>query len=472
MTERLSHFRKIHMIGIKGAGMTALAELLTKQGIIVTGSDTSEVFFTDALLQKWQIQYAEQFDAKNIPSNVEAVIYSTAYSKEKNSELAFAFTLGVPVLSYPQALGMLTREKMTLAVCGTHGKTTTSALLAETLKMTGSDPSAIVGSRILNWEGNALAGSGEFLVLEADEYQNKLAEYTPFCVILTSVDFDHPDFFATKEQYEQVFKDFVARIPKHGVLVYCNDLSSVVNVAEVATCQKISYGFLPGADFHIDQFTPAQMGFVFEKNMPKQTFTVTTKNQSLGQFSLQLAGAHNTENAVAVLALCSYLKQDIERIRRAFEKFSGTERRFEYIGERYGTLLYDDYAHHPEEIIVTLRAFRELYPKRRLRVVFHPHTFTRTKALLAEFSQSFDSADEVYILDIYGSAREEQGGVSSLELVSRINQFVPGKATYVPSQEAVIEHLEETMGRQDVIITLGAGNVWEISHHLARVGDK
>ncbi|OIP59932.1 MAG: UDP-N-acetylmuramate--L-alanine ligase [Candidatus Moranbacteria bacterium CG2_30_45_14] len=456
------------MIGIKGAGMTALAELLTKQGIVVTGSDTEEIFFTDSILKKLNIRYQEGFDAKNIPDGVQAIIYSTAYSKEKNSELAVAYTRGIPVLSYPQALGMFTREKLTLAVCGTHGKTTTSALLAETLKFTGIDPSAIVGSRIMNWEGNALFGSGSYLVLEADEYQNKLAEYIPFGVILTSVDFDHPDFFPDRESYEQVFRDFVSRIPKHGVLVYCSDQSSVVKIAESATCQKISYGFLAGADFRISDYTPAEMGFVFDADVPRQTFQVSHNEQLLGTFRLKLAGTHNALNATAVLALCIYLKQDIERVRKAFEKFSGTERRFEYIGERYGALIYDDYAHHPEEIRATLKAFRELYPKRRLRVIFHPHTFSRTRAFLTDFAQSFDEADEVSVLDIYGSARETQGGVSSLDLVNLINRFIPDKAFYTPSEKELISHFEETIGRQDVIITLGAGNVWEISHHLAK----
>ncbi|MEI8096505.1 MAG: UDP-N-acetylmuramate--L-alanine ligase [Candidatus Moraniibacteriota bacterium] len=469
MEKKLSHFENIHMIGIKGAGMTALAELLSKQGVTITGSDTNEVFFTDSILQKLGIKYNEQFDEKNIPLTAQAIIYSTAYSPEKNIELAAAISSGLPILSYPEALGMLTREKLTLAICGTHGKTTTSALLADTLKFTGADPSAIVGSRIMSWEGNALYGSGEFLVLEADEYQNKLEKYTPFAVILTSVDFDHPDFFVDRDQYEQVFKDFVARIPKHGVLVYCNDQSSVVKIAESATCQKISYGFLPGADFQISEYAPTTMGFVFDADAPKQTFIVSNKGQSLGTFQLKLAGAHNTQNATAVLALCVHLKQDIERVKKTFEKFGGTERRFEYIGERYGALVYDDYAHHPEEIRATLLAFRELYPERHLRVVFHPHTFTRTKALLTDFAQSFDMADEVHVLDIYGSAREEQGGVSSSELVDLINRFIPGKASYAPSSTELIATLEKTMGRQDVIITLGAGNVWEISHALAHV---
>lgn len=469
MIERLSRFKRVHMIGIKGAGMTALAELLTKQGVAVTGSDIDEVFFTDGILKNLKIGYAEHFSPDNIPGNAQAVIYSTAYSQEKNPELAAAYERGLPVWSYPEALGMLTREKLTLAVCGTHGKTTTSALLAETLKHSGMDPSAIVGSRIVDWTGNALAGSGEYLVIEADEYQNKLAAYAPHAVILTSVDWDHPDFFPDKESYEQAFRDFIARIPRHGVLVYCSDSAAVASIAETAVCRKISYGALPGAQFQIRDYTPAKMGFVGEKDAFKQSFAVSREDEDLGTFRLKLAGLHNAQNAAAVLALALFLKQDIRRIRAAFEKFSGTERRFEYIGERYGALIYDDYAHHPEEIRATLLAFRELYPERRLRVIFHPHTFTRTKAFLTDFAQSFDAADEVTLLPIYGSAREVEGGVSSQDLADLINRFIPGKAHYAPDKEEFISDMEKTIGHQDVIITMGAGNVWEISHKLAHI---
>jgi UDP-N-acetylmuramate--alanine ligase len=210
------------------------------------------------------------------------------------------------------------------------------------------------------------------------------------------------------------------------------------------------------------------MGFVGERDALKQHFSVDGPEGPLGTFTLRLAGEHNAQNAAAVIALVSFLKFDMERVRDALEKFVGTERRFELIGERYGALMYDDYAHHPEEIRVTLKAFRELYPERRLRVIFHPHTFTRTKALLSDFAQSFDEADELILLDIYGSAREEQGGVSSEDLAVLINQIFPGKARVMSDYENVLAELEETIGRQDVIITLGAGNVWEISHKLAR----
>lgn len=468
MSERLSSFKNIHMIGIKGAGMAALAGLLVQRGAVVTGSDIDEVFFTDGILKKLGIRYAERFSPDNIPATAQAIIYSTAYARDKNDELAAAFEKDIPVLSYPEALGMLSREKLTLAVCGTHGKTTTSALLAETLRSCGADPSAIVGSRIASWGGNALSGSGQHLVLEADEYQNKLASYEPFAVILTSVDWDHPDFFPDEESYGRVFREFVARIPKHGVLVYCNDSAAVAKVAEAAQCRKIPYGSLPGAEFAVHDYAPEKMGFVGEADAVRQSFAVRQNDEELGTFRLRLAGVHNAHNAAAVLALCMFLKQDVERVRKAFEKFAGTERRFEYIGERYGALVYDDYAHHPEEIRATLRAFRELYPERRLRVVFHPHTFTRTKALLSDFAQSFDQADEVHILPIYGSAREEQGGVSSEDLANLINRFFPGKAEYAPSAEALTKRLEETAGHQDVIMTLGAGNVWEIAHTLAK----
>ena len=457
------------MIGIKGAGMTALSELLLHLGVRVTGSDSAEVFFTDAILKKLGITVNESFSPKNIPADADLIIYSTAYTQEKNQELAAALEGQIPVLSYPEALGALTKEKLTLAVCGTHGKTTTSALLADTLRYLGKDPSAIVGSRIMNWSGSALSGAGDYLVIEADEYQNKLVHYDPFAVILTSVDWDHPDFFPDRESYEQVFSEFVARIPAHGVLVYCADSASVGRVAAHARCRKVSYGTLSEADFQVVDYTPEKMGFIAEKEVFRQSFSVLHQGQKVASFRLKLAGVHNALNATAVFALLSVLKQDNDRIPGAFERFSGTERRFEYIGERHGALLYDDYAHHPEEIRATLRAFRDLYPEKKLSVIFHPHTFTRTKAFLTDFAQSFDDADRVMVLDIYGSAREEQGGVSSGDMTDLINRFFPGKAEYVSDIGNLIADIKKTMGRQDVIITLGAGNVWEISHALAHV---
>ncbi len=466
----LMTFERIHMIGIKGAGMAALAQIFVHQGKRVTGSDTDEIFFTDGILKALGVPVCEAFAPENIPADVEGIVYSTSYSPERNPELQAAFASGKPVFSYPEAVGVLTHEYLTLAVSGTHGKTTTSALLGHVLEQIGESPTAIVGSRIAAWGGGALLGTGPYLVLEADEYQNKLKEYQPFSVILTSADFDHPDFFADAEAYESVFRDFVRRIPPHGVLVYCQDSAAVMRIAAAAHCQKIPYGQGEGAVYRMTGYTPLQISSS-DSNFPLQHFSVLKEEKFFGEYDLRLAGRHNALNATAVIALLDFLRKERQPVISALATFPGTERRFEYVGEHFGALLYDDYAHHPEEIRVTLRAFREMFPDKTITVVFHPHTFTRTKALLHEFAQCFEDADRVYILDIYGSAREERGGVSSQDIVDLMERFAPGKSKVAHESEVLVSGLRKSMGRNDVIISLGAGDVWKVTHALVKSDD-
>lgn len=462
----LSDYSRWHLIGIKGAGMTALAELFIGIGKQVTGSDTPEVFYTDAILKRLKIPVKTLFDPAHLPKAAEAFVYSTAYTSENNPELAAARATGKPVWSYPEALGELTKEKMTIAVCGTHGKTTTSALLADVLRRAGTDPSAIIGSEIRSWGGSALSGGGPFLVIEADEYQNKLALYQPLGVILTSVDYDHPDFFPTVADYERVFAEFLARVPRHGFVVVCGDHARAEFLARDVKAARYTYGLLDGNDVRATQIrvlpeSERQGGML-------QEFTVEFRGESIGWFQTQLAGRHNIENALATIAVALHLKLDLELVRQGIAAFSGTKRRFEYLGEKKDALIYDDYAHHPAEIRATLAAFRELYPERRLRVIFHPHTFTRTRALLEEFSGSFEAADEVMVLDIYGSAREAQGGVASTDLVERINHFARDKASHAPDRDALVATLTRDIGRNDVIITMGAGDVWQVAVALLK----
>lgn len=457
----LSSAKRVHMIGIKGAGMTALAEILMGRGIYVSGSDTSEHFFTDDVLRKRGITPCEGFSPKNIPKNVDTVIYSTAYKPETNEELKSAFDRStLHVVSYPEAVGDITREKFSILVSGTHGKTTTSALLAETLKFLDEDPVALIGSKIEAWGGNALLGVGKYFVLEADEYQNKFQYYEPWSVLLTSVDWDHPDFFPDYESYKKTFREMLVRIPVHGFLIFWGDSASVATLASESNAQKFSYGFLPSNDIRIVEYT------VFQDGPFHQSFRLFDHDRDLGIFRLRLAGKHNALNASSVVAFLIALKFDLEKIRRGMENFFGTARRFEYIGKKNGALLYDDYAHHPEEIKATLLAFRELFSERNIIAVFHPHTFSRTKALLEEFSQSFDSADSVIVLDIYGSARETAGGVSSKDLVSLINRYHRSKAIHIPTIEEAISHLKECVNKNDVVVTLGAGDVWRIGTEL------
>lgn len=490
MNENFKDVKKVYVIGIKGSGVIGVVEILHLMGIEIVGSDTSEKFFTDSILKRLGIKYFESFSKDNVPADADFVIYSTAYNENNNVEMKEVKKRGLPMVSYPEILAYLFNEKWGIAICGTHGKTTTSAMLANTLKEVGADPSAIIGSKVSNWDGNALAGEGEYFVVEADEYQDKLKLYDPKAVILTSCDFDHPDFFENFESYKEVFKRFVARIPKSGFLTVWGDSVDTLEIADSTFCDVIVYGFGEECDYRISNSSnylisnlpanEAGENSNTEASVPNETqeprnhnlgnsqyFEVMYKGKSLGEFQIKLVGRHNILNATAVIAVCHRLQLDLEKVRAVLKNFLGTSRRFEFIGQRNGAILIDDYAHHPDEIQPTLRAAREIYPEKTIWAVFHPHTYTRTKALMSEFSQSFDSVDHVIVLDIYGSAREVQGGAHSRDLVELINKYNHGKAEYVPTIKEAIEYLKDKIGEQDVVIAIGAGNGWEVVEELS-----
>ncbi|OGI31825.1 MAG: UDP-N-acetylmuramate--L-alanine ligase [Candidatus Moranbacteria bacterium RIFOXYB12_FULL_35_8] len=437
--------------------MIAVVEILHSMGIEITGSDTNEKFFTDEILQKLSIQYFEKFSPENIPADTDLVIYSTAYNENNNIEFQEAKKRNLEMISYPEILAELFNEKYGIAVCGTHGKTTTSAMLAHTLKEIGVDPSAVIGSRVINWEGNALSGKGEFFVAETDEFQNKLKLYNPKAIVLTSLDFDHPDTFPNFADYKKAFKDFVARIPKTGFLVVWGDSVDTLEVSKEAKCQVLTYGFNEENNYKITNYKLQNL---------KQFFEVSYSDKSLGVFEIQLTGKHNVLNACAVIATCHKLNLDLEKIKEGLASFSGTKRRFEYIGERNGAILIDDYGHHPEEIKATLKGAREIYPQKNIWAVFHPHSYSRTEALLQEFSQSFSDANQVIILDIYGSARENFGKISSKDLVDLINKYDRDKAQYIKTIDEAVEFLRDKIGSEDVVIAIGAGNGWEVAEKL------
>jgi UDP-N-acetylmuramate--alanine ligase len=358
------------------------------------------------------------------------------------------------MISFPEALGKLFNEKMGIAVTGTHGKTTTTALLSDAMKNAGVDPTAFVGSRVIEWGSSSLVGEGKYFIAEADEYQNKLEYYNPYAVVLTSVDWDHPDYFPTFKEYKKIFSDFIARIPRHGFLVMWGDSANTDEVACSCQCEITKYGFREDNDVVIKPKVKSQKS-------KAQEFEIIYRDNNLGNFQIQLIGKHNVLNAAAVIAVCQKLKLDMEKVRKALRNFKGTVRRFEYVGERNGAILIDDYAHHPEEIKATLKAAREIYPEKNVITIFHPHTFTRTKILLQEFAQSFSDTDKVIVIDIYGSAREQQGGVSSRDLVELINKYDHDKAEYIPTIKEVVEYLRDKINENDVVISMGAGDVWK-----------
>lgn len=435
--------------------MTAIAQVFKLRGADVVGSDTHEKFFTDEVLGKSRIKFYEGFNAINLEKEKpDLVIYSTAYTDE-NPELAAARESGVTILSYPEALGQILKEGFGIAVCGTHGKTTTTAMLGFVLQELGADPTVIVGSAVPQLGGNARAGSGKYIIIEADEYQNKFLHFEPMAIILTSVEYDHPDFFKTPENYIDAFRKFVVKIPVDGFLVSCFDNKNVREIAKTAKCKIISYG-LEAGDWQAKNVLQKDGGMIFE---------AVEDNKSYGTFQIQLLGNHNVANALAVIAACSKLGYNINQIRDALQKFSGTLRRFEIKGEVNGVTIVDDYGHHPTEIRVTLEAARQRWPEKKIWCVFHPHTFTRTKALLADFAKSFGAVDKIIVLDIYGSAREKFGGVHSRDLVEAIKK--EGKdAIYLSNIPEAADFLTQEVKGGDVVITMGAGDVWRVGEML------
>lgn len=457
----LSDIRRVYLVGIKGTGVSSIAQILVAHGISVSGSDTEEYFFTEELLKKVHISFFESFSADHITGREDVVIYSTAYSLEKHPELIEAKKRGIAIMSYPEFLGMLVREKLSIAVCGSHGKTTTTALLAHTLQTVGLDPSAIVGSRVNGWDGGALNGNGVHFVFEADEYQNKLALYQPWSAILTNIDYDHPDFFPTSESYRETFRSFLERIPSHGFLVVCGDDTEAVKTAKESGRRFVTYGFSENSldsEFIIYDLQST--------NQLTQSFKIKRGSEILGEFEISLTGRHNVQNAGGVVAMCYLLKCTMARVAEGLRTFEGTARRFEKVGEQNGVLFFDDYAHHPSEIQALLNGVRMRYPHKRIFAIFQPHTFSRTKAFFEEFSQCFSTVDKVYLLDIYTSAREREGDISSKQLVDRINRYDSGRAEFLGSIENAVKIVKKEMKRNDIVLTIGAGDVWKVNAHI------
>ena len=449
----LDKCKDLYFLGIKGVGMTGLAQILKYRGYLVRGSDTKEKFFTDQVLKENKINFYEGFSASNIKDDISCIIYSTAYSEKNNKEFKAAKDKGIPLIPYHEMVADLFNSSKGLAVTGTHGKTTTSALLAYVLREYGLNPNALIGSRVFEFNGNALVGSSDYFVLEADEYQNKLKYYDPWAVILTNVDYDHPDTYPDKQAYNQAFIDFIAKIPDDGVLVACFDDLSVQEILKDYNKKFITYGFGKDCDFRAEK----------EDNYH---FDVYKDNKKiLDKVNIHLLGDHNILNFLGVLSLVDFLGLDLAKVKDIAGNFKGTARRLEVKGVYNQAVLIDDYAHHPKEIKATLKALSEHYADKKIYCIFQPHTFTRTKKFFSEFVTAFDLADEVIIMDIYASAREKKGTIKALDLVNKIKENGVN-AKYIPTREKVVKYLSEKLNKNDIAVTMGAGDVWQVARSL------
>lgn len=439
------NIKKIYLIGIKGTGMSSLAVLLKKLGYQVSGSDTAEKFFTETQLKNSKIPYTEGFSAGHIKkAKPDLVITSTAYN-ERNPEIAEAKILRSRMMSYPEAVGAISRQLISIAVCGSHGKTTTTSMLGWIMQSNGAT-SVLTGTVADDITKNN-HGKPSFFVFEADEYQNKLQHYSPAAVILTNIDYDHPDYFKNKTSYLAVFKEFTEKILKQGGFVlYCAEdkLTSKLLRGKPNTH---SYGFSKRADYRIE------LG-------KKKDFTIRQNGDHLADIKLSVFGNHNILNATAaaVMAMRFGIPPDATAGRLA--SFKGVKRRMELVPSKKYTII-DDYGHHPTEIRATLSAIREQNPKAHITAVFHPHTFTRTKALIKDFGKAFKDANLTLVLDIYPSARETASGIHSEDVVRELAKN-KAKAVYTPSIPDAAAYIKHHIPKGSIVVTIGAGNVWQL----------
>ncbi len=435
--------KRVHFIGIGGAGMSGLARISLSHGIYVSGSDAKDSSVVKAL-QALGARISTSHHAENV-EGADLVVYSTAIS-QSNPELQRANELGLIILTRAAALSILMSESKSIAVAGTHGKTTTSSMMAVALQACGADPSFAIGGTITASGSNAHRGTGEIFVAEADESDGSFIEYRPFAAIVTNVEHDHVDYFATPKAVEDAFKDFVETISPQGFLTYCGDDAGARKLAShVSSCELISYGTADDCDLKLDSIELAAMG---------SKARAIWRGKTVGFIELQVPGHHNLLNAAAVLATGLNLGFNAPDLLTGLATFHGTGRRFEVKGTVHGIRVVDDYGHHPTEIDVTLEAARRFAGDGRLLVIFQPHRYSRTQAFYKEFAIALSKADAAYVLEIYAASEKSIPGVTSRLITDLMTngQYIPN---FVEVTDAVINSAQPL----DVIMTLGAGDV-------------
>lgn len=435
--------KRLHFIGIGGAGMSGLARIALSHGITVTGSDAKDSTVLSALQALGAEVHAahrgEQVDGADF------VVFSTAISAT-NVELIRARELNLPILTRAQALATLMSDSRSVAVAGTHGKTTTSSMLTVALQACGLDPSFAIGGTLTSSGSNAHRGTGDLFIAEADESDGSFIEYHPYAAIVTNVEHDHVDFFATAADVTKAFSEFADSISRDGFLVYCADDAGSSRLATTVTeIKTISYGTTEGSDLFIDSVNLLPMG---------STSRVIWNGRTIGTMSLQVPGLHNVLNAGAALAMALALGAPAAEALNGLASFHGTGRRFELKATVHGIRVIDDYGHHPTEIDVTLTAAKRYAGDGRVLVVFQPHRYSRTQAFMNEFARALSIADEVVLLEIYAASEAPITGVTSETIAVQMEhgRFIPN---FLEASDWVIDNAKPG----DVIITLGAGDV-------------
>lgn len=444
--------KKIHLVGIAGAGMSGLARIALSHGLSISGSDSKDssvVLALRALGAEVHIGH----DAAHL-DGVDIVIYSNAIGNS-NPEIKRAQELEIPLLTRAQALAILMSTSKSLAVAGTHGKTTTSSMLTVALQACGVDPSFAIGGTLTASGSNAHRGTGDFFVAEADESDGSFLEYRPYSAIVTNVEHDHVDYFATAESVMDIFTEFAQSINPHGFFIYCKDDPGAVKIAETEfAATKISYGQDANSDLLIDNIKLLPGG---------STARVLWKARAVGTIELQVPGHHNLLNAAAALAMGLSLGMPAAALLEGLASFQGAGRRFELKASVAGIRVIDDYGHHPTEIDVTLTAARRYAGDGRVLVIFQPHRYSRTQAFLDQFAETLDLADLAILLEIYPASEKPIPGVSASLITQKMKhgRFIPN---FLEASEEIISMAKPG----DVILTLGAGDVNSLAPIIAQ----
>ena len=448
-------YKNVYFIGIGGVSMSSLAEILVTRGVSVQGSDINSSDITKHL-ESIGVKIIYDHKYENIPDNVDLVVF-TAAVKSDNPEILAAKALGIKTIERSDLLGTIMElYSQSIAVSGTHGKTTTTSMLSEILLAANTDPTITVGGFLPTIGGNTQIGNSQFFLAEACEYHNSFLKFNPFVAIILNVEAEHLDFFKNLKEVQTSFKNFAKNVPNEGYVVIGYDIVGKDYITENLTSHVITYGLDKKADCYAENITSS--------SGKPNTFDIIFMGKKTGTASLKVPGKHNILNALSAFAASFSLGIDPEDIITGLNNYSGVNRRFQYKGTFNGVSVIDDYAHHPTEVLATLSAAKDTGCQ-RIRCIFQPHTYTRLKALLEDFGNAFEDADEIIVADIYAAREKDTGLIHSKDLVD--NLISKGKsAQYLSSFDNIISFVKSTSKPEDMLLTMGAGDIYLVGEKL------
>ena len=451
------HVKRIHFIGIGGIGMSGIAEVLCSLGFAVSGSDVKKSKNTDRLESVFNVVVAEGHRAENV-GPAEVIVYSSAV-KEDNPEVIEGKRRGIPVIPRAEMLAeLMVLKPYAVAISGTHGKTTTTSMVATILNHAGFDPTAVVGGVVDTLGSNAKLGTSEWFVTEADESDRSFLMLYPTIAVVTNIDKEHMESYKGMDDVVQCFTDFVNKVPFFGAAVICLDDPNVQLIVPNIKRRRVTYGLSAQADISAHS--------IRYNDSFGSSFSVWKGHEVLGEISLPVPGEHNVYNALAATAVALELDVPFAKIVEAFTTFKNANRRFQFKGEANGITIVDDYGHHPTEILATLAAAKNSAGGRRTVVVFQPHRYSRTQELMDEFALAFNNADMVFVLDIYAASEQPIEGITARVLTENIKKYGHKNVIYIGDIEVAADVVLPYLKEGDLVITLGAGNVTKLSDEI------